>query len=124
MNPRYKYIIGLVIIGLAFSYLVYSSFKESFQFAVTPSEIVADPAKYSGQLKITGIVEKGSLTADGYNYSFSLTDGGHSLKVHYTGVAPNTFREGAEVVVSGKLDGNAFYAHELIAKCASKYESR
>ena len=34
-----KYIIGFIIIAAAFFYLIWTSFRASFQFALTPSEL-------------------------------------------------------------------------------------
>ena len=46
------------------------------------------------------------------------------LAVNYHGIIPDTFVDGADVVVEGALstDGT-FDAHTLLAKCPSKYES-
>ncbi len=111
---------------LAFSYLVWTSFMGSFQFALTPTEFLAKEAQYKGQVKISGTVLKGSMSSSGLEHSFSISDEKGTLDVHYKGIAPNTFREGAEVVVSGRFDPatRVFEATELLAKCASKYQAK
>lgn len=117
--------IGFAVIFLAFFYLLWSSFMGSFKFAVTPSEFEAKKAQYVDKIiKLSGIVEKGSIKSDLSDYSFNISDESHSIPVHYKGVIANTFREGAEVVVTGKYDeGSHFFeATELLTKCASKYE--
>jgi cytochrome c-type biogenesis protein CcmE len=44
--------------------------------------------------------------------------------VLYRGVAPDTFTDGVDVVVEGRLDRNGtFQATTLLAKCASRYEN-
>lgn len=55
---------------------------------------------------------------------FVMTDGTRTLKVSYDKETPDTFVDGSEVVVEGRLspDGT-FAAHTLLAKCPSKYES-
>lgn len=127
-SARTKYVIGAIVIGGAFLYLIWTSFSASFQFALTSGEFFADEGKYAGRsVKIAGTVEKGSITAKGTDYYFSLSGAGAPpLKVHYTGIAPNTFREGADVVVSGVFnrESDLFETREMITKCASKYEER
>ena len=55
---------------------------------------------------------------------FVMTDGGASMPVNYHGIIPDTFVDGADVVVEGQIDGSGtFQAHTLLAKCPSKYEA-
>jgi cytochrome c-type biogenesis protein CcmE len=41
--------------------------------------------------------------------------------VYFAGVVPDTFKEGAEVVIKGKFEGSTFQSNEVMAKCPSKY---
>jgi cytochrome c-type biogenesis protein CcmE len=43
--------------------------------------------------------------------------------VRYTGVVPDPFREGREVIVSGELERGTFLAERdsLVTKCPSKF---
>ncbi len=47
------------------------------------------------------------------------------LKVSYSGIIPDTFKDDAQVVVTGTFDRNqnTFVANEMLAKCPSKYQS-
>ena len=47
-----------------------------------------------------------------------------TIRVTYSGIVPDTFKDAAEVVVEGKydLESGLFTAHVLLAKCPSKYE--
>ena len=40
----------------------------------------------------------------------------------YTGLTPDMFRDGAEVIIEGQLHEGVFVADNLMTKCASKYE--
>ena len=53
-----------------------------------------------------------------------MTDGAQTYNVVYRGIAPDTFTDGVDVVVEGRLgrDGT-FRATTLLAKCASRYEN-
>jgi cytochrome c-type biogenesis protein CcmE len=51
-----------------------------------------------------------------------ITDGARALPVAYSGVVPDIFKDGRQVVVEGALgrDGT-FEATTLLAKCPTKY---
>lgn len=120
-----KYVIGIGIIAVALFYLVWTSLSSSFQFSLTPSELIAERALHEGKtVRVVGIVTPGSISARGEDYMFRVEDNKHGwIEVHYSGIAPNTFREGAEVIVVGKLPPGkeAFESTQMITKCASKY---
>jgi cytochrome c-type biogenesis protein CcmE len=103
--------------------LIYTSFSASTE-AREPSEVLAaGPSDESYQL--TGKVE--SYERDGSDLTFEITDregGDEALPVSYTGVVPDPFREGREVIVTGKLaESGTFVAEKdsLITKCPSKF---
>ncbi len=47
------------------------------------------------------------------------------VRASYSGVVPDTFKDGAEVVLKGRLSGDGFEVEPngVMAKCPSKYES-
>lgn len=103
--------------------LIYTSFSASTE-AREPSEVLAaGPSEESYQL--TGKVL--SYERDGSDLSFEITDRegqAESLPVSYTGIVPDPFRDGREVIVTGKLtESGTFLAEKdsLITKCPSKF---
>ncbi len=49
---------------------------------------------------------------------------GQKVVVTYEGTVPDTFKDNAEVIVTGQLDADGvFRGEELTAKCPSKYEA-
>ncbi len=78
-------------------------------------------------LRVNGKVAQGTIQRlqEGQEVRFMMTDGDRELAVHYEGVVPDTFVDRADVVVQGNLDDSSgvFEAHELFAKCPSKYEA-
>jgi cytochrome c-type biogenesis protein CcmE len=78
-------------------------------------------------LRIHGYVVEGSIQraiAKGY-VDFAIADEGADdpLSVHYPGIdLPDTFADGAEVVVEGRVEQGRFVADRVLAKCPSKYE--
>jgi cytochrome c-type biogenesis protein CcmE len=129
MNPSRKRKIRLIaFLGAAVLLaggLMFTSFTADTP-ATTPSELLAK--KGAGDYKLTGKVVDGSVKRQGENLSFAIRDraGSASVPVTYTGVVPDPFREGREVVVDGKLEGGTFKAERdsLVTKCPSKFENK
>lgn len=132
MDPERKRKIRLVValstaVLLAVA-LIYTSFSASTS-ARGPSELIAEgPSDESYQ--VTGTVVKAG--ADGKDArSFYIADdegGGERLHVVYPeGIVPDPFREGREVLVTGKLEADGTFAAEkdsLITKCPSKFSDK
>ena len=104
--------------------LMFTSFTADTP-ATTPSELLAK--KGSGDYKLTGKVVDGSVKRQGESLSFAVRDrdGSASVPVTYSGVVPDPFREGREVIVDGKLEGGTFVAERdsLVTKCPSKFQN-
>lgn len=75
---------------------------------------------------IGGALVNGSIVRDpgGRQVAFKMTDGAETYNVVYRGITPDTFTDGVDVVVEGRLghDGT-FRATTRLAKCASRYEN-
>ena len=99
--------------------LVYTSFSASTE-ASKPSQV--EPGR---SYELTGKVVKGSISREGDELRFRIRDrdGTASVPVEYTGVVPDPFREGREVIVSGELKQGTFVAERdsLVTKCPSKF---
>ncbi|OGP08396.1 MAG: hypothetical protein A2048_09365 [Deltaproteobacteria bacterium GWA2_45_12] len=128
MKHRIKYILGLVIILGVFIYLMSGTFSDSLQYYLTVHELIDKKDDYRGkQLKVAGIAGEISIssTKQGTLYSFEVIEEGDKLQVEYEGFVPDTFKTGAQVVVTGILkDNGVLEASEILAKCASKYEAK
>ena len=130
MKARTKFLIGgLLVLGSA-GFLMASSIKETGQFYLTPGELAAkvgkDPTFRESGVKVGARVVPGSIKRDpgGRSLTFDMTDGQQTYAVAYRGIAPDTFTDGVDVIVEGRLgpDGT-FRATTLLAKCASRYEN-
>jgi len=99
--------------------LVYTSFSASTE-ASKPSEV--RPGK---SYEVTGKVVAGSVAHNGGELRFRIRDrdGTQSVPVVYTGLVPDPFREGREVIVKGELKQGTFVAKRdsLVTKCPSKF---
>lgn len=80
------------------------------------------------KLRVGGDVAPHSIVRDGRTVRFTLAQDQHRLNVVYSGIdpLPDTFKDGAQALVDGKLDadGKTFHATKVQAKCASKYEAK
>lgn len=74
--------------------------------------------RVSGQV-VTGSVER---AADGLSMTFTIDELGQTMPVVYHGIIPDTFKEGAGVLLEGKYAKGRFEATNIMTKCASKYE--
>jgi cytochrome c-type biogenesis protein CcmE len=70
-------------------------------------------------------VVNGSISHRGDSLRFRVRDrdGTASVPVTYTGVVPDPFRDGREVIVSGELRNGTFVGERdsLVTKCPSKF---
>lgn len=96
--------------------------------SVYVEEVMAEPERFAGRtFKVEGIVVEGSITqrkGTTGDYRFVIEHEKQRLKVHFTDIPPDTFQEGGEVILTGRLDaaGDTFESEEMSAKCPSKYE--
>jgi len=120
---KLRLVLALSVAVLLAGALVYTSFSASTQ-ASTPSDVMKN-AKPGKSYELTGKVVDGSVKREGERLAFSVRDrnGTAAVPVSYQGVVPDPFREGREVIVSGKLDGNRFVGERdsLVTKCPSKF---
>lgn len=119
--------IGVVVAG-AIGYLVFSDPGEGVLEYVYAEKVVATPEKYQGRtIQVHGTVVEGTISkkkGSTGDYRFTIESAGERLDVHFTNIPPDTFQEGGEVVLTGRIndDGNLFESDEMSAKCPSKYE--
>ncbi len=130
MKASTKFFLGGVIVLGSAGYLMASSIRDTAVYYLTTGELaaktVADPSFYETGVKVGARVVPGSIRreAGGRQVSFVMTDGARNYDVVYRGITPDTFTDGVDVVVEGRLgrDGT-FRATTLLAKCASRYEN-
>lgn len=129
-SARTKFMIGgALVLGTA-GYLMATSIKDTGMYYLTPTEfatkLTADPTFRKTGVKMGARVVPGTIqrVPGGKEYAFQVTDGAKMFPVVYRGIAPDTFTDGVDVVVEGRLgtDGT-FQATTLLAKCASRYEN-
>lgn len=127
MKPRHKrmaFIVGgLAGLGIAAA-LVLNAFQSNMVFFFSPSQVTANEAPKDRSFRLGGLVEEGSLKRedDGLTVRFVVTDNVEKIKVTYTGILPDLFREGQGVVTQGRFgSGGEFVADEVLAKHDENY---
>jgi cytochrome c-type biogenesis protein CcmE len=130
MKPRTTFLIGAGGVLAVAGYLMATSISSTGVYYVTPTELstklASDPSMHGVGVKLGARVVPGSIrrAEGGREYAFQVTDGARTVPVLYRGIAPDTFTDGVDVVVEGRMgqDGT-FHATTLLAKCASRYEN-
>jgi cytochrome c-type biogenesis protein CcmE len=129
MGRRSKFVIGIAAIAVAVGLLVFTAVDQTKMYMVTVAEYLGARSAYSGTtLRIAGRVQEGSIewTEATRQLRFTLddiTDEG-SVDVEYTGLLPDMFSEGRDVIVEGPhTDEEVFRATTVLTSCPSKYEA-
>lgn len=115
-------VLGLAILGIAVA-LVLNAMRDSIVFFYSPSDISEKAIGPGERLRLGGLVETGSVVKDGStDVIFTITDFGDSIRVHYSGILPDLFREGQGVVAEGELQPDGmFRADTVLAKHDENY---
>jgi cytochrome c-type biogenesis protein CcmE len=133
-RKQLKFVVGSGVIILTLAFLAFSGYQESKAYFLTVPELhaMAGAAAAEKQLKVSGDVVAGSIDRSEskvikfvISHENEKTHKVDTLQVKYVGkdAPPDTFIDRATAVVTGKLDSDGvFVAHEMTAKCASKYE--
>ena len=121
---RLYWVLG-ILAGVALaSTLALQAFRSNVTFFFDPTQVVGHEVKPGQRFQLGGMVEKGSVvrTPGSLEVRFLVTDFKSTVKVRYSGVLPDLFREGTGVVAHGKLNNaGEFVADEVIAKHDEKY---
>lgn len=121
--------VSTVVLGGALALAMYQTFRTDAQYYKHVDEVMTSPEPWYGkQLQLHGFVVDGSWMRrkDTLDHLFKIRSGAHMVDATYTGVVPDTFKDGAEVVLTGRLGPNGFQVQPdgVMAKCPSKYEAK
>jgi cytochrome c-type biogenesis protein CcmE len=135
MTRSYKFGVGAVLLVGAIGYLMYAGVQQSSLYYVTMDEFAGRKEALANQgLRVAGRVTAGSVqkhtSAKGTELKFSIgdfveggvADGQPLLPVEYTGILPDMFAEGRDVIVEGTYVNGVLRAQTVMTSCPSKYE--
>lgn len=112
---------SLACVGLSVCLVLYA-LSDNITFFYTPKDLAEKHIPPHQKIRIGGMVEKGSVSKNGLQVDFSVTDFEDTLRVRYVGVLPDLFREGQGVVADGVLNQDGtFTAESILAKHDENY---
>jgi len=122
-QKRMTFVVLLIAgVGVAIT-LALQAFNENLLYFFSPTEIAQGKAPKDHSFRAGGLVVEGSVkrAEDSLKITFDLTDSKHDIRVEYTGILPDLFREGQGIVATGKMQGNVFIAEQVLAKHDENY---
>ena len=116
-------------IVLALGGLMYTTLSEGTEYYKHVDEVMVDPAAWQGKkLQLHGFIVEKSIERkrSSLDYRFRVESNGHVVQATYSGIVPDTFKDGSEVVLKGELGPHGFSVAPdgVMAKCPSKYEAQ
>ena len=112
---------ALAVLGFAAGLVLYG-FRNSIVFFSTPSMAAEQHIAPGQRFRLGGLVQPGSLVCGDKSVTFDVADGNARLRVAYSGILPDLFREGQGVIAEGALDASGtFRAETVLAKHDENY---
>jgi len=134
MSRNYKFGIGALLLVASIGYLMYAGVRQSSMYYFTIGEFLTRKDSLNGEgVRVAGRVASGSLqkktTGAGTEMKFGIHDFtgeadslGETVPVEFTGVVPDMFAEGRDVIIEGKYVDGTLKARSVMTSCPSKYE--
>jgi cytochrome c-type biogenesis protein CcmE len=137
MNRSLKFGIGATLLAASIGYLMFAGVQTSSTYYFTIAEFLPRKEQLVGEgVRVAGRVNEGSLqkqtSAKGTEMTFTIGDFAGpdrvpvegTLAVAYTGVVPDMFAEGRDVIIEGRYVDGTLQAHTVMTSCPSKYEPK
>ena len=135
MSPTQKkrfIVVAAILVGVSLAVgLMLMAISSSVEYFRTPSQIHNGQFTNDQTYRIAGLVRKGSVKRldDGVTQRFSVTDCVHDVRIQYTGILPDLFREGQAIVTLGSFSKSEqtnnsaplLIANEVLAKHDENY---
>jgi len=126
-----KVLFTTVVLTAAFAGLMWTTMQGGTEYYKLVEEVMLEPEIWQGKrLQVHGYAANVLRNPRSLDWRFDIQNSVESTKhvVHaeYNGIVPDTFANDAEVVISGRLQGNTLIvdANGIMAKCPSKYEAK
>ena len=102
--------------------LIGYALRDGINYFRAPSQVMEEPPAPTEVFRLGGLVEEGTLIrGQGDTVQFSVTDGGASIPVTFTGILPDLFEENQGMIGTGKYINGVFEASEILAKHDETY---
>ena len=124
-----KTLVTTLVLTAALGGLLWGTLAEGTEYYMHVDEVMAEPdAWYGKKLQVHGFVVEGSRRwkPDTLDVRFQVEHNGAVIDAEYTGIVPDTFLDGSEVVISGQLGPHGFTVapNGGMAKCPSNSDPR
>lgn len=114
-------IVAFVALAMATGLIGYA-LRDGINLFRSPSQVAEAPPGPNEVFRLGGLVEEGTLVrGEGATVRFSVTDGGATIPVTYTGVLPDLFEENQGMIGTGRYVSGVFEATEILAKHDETY---
>jgi cytochrome c-type biogenesis protein CcmE len=111
-------VLGAVVLAM-------SALRSQASYFYAPGDVAAKGLPLDRAVRIGGMVRAGSIhrRGDGVTIDFLVGDNtAATIRVRYTGITPDLFREGSGVIAEGRFNRDgSFLATELLAKHDENY---
>lgn len=103
--------------------LTFFALGQKTSYFFMPGDLAVADVQPGQRIRLGGLVEKGSVVrGQGTIVAFAVTDKSRSVKVTYTGILPDLFREDQGVIAEGVLEpGGVLAADSVLAKHDETY---
>jgi cytochrome c-type biogenesis protein CcmE len=122
-QKRLSVIIGALVFLGAATTLTFVALGQKASYFYMPSDLKMASVEPGQQIRLGGLVAKNSvIRGKGAEITFGVTDDKDTVKVTYTGILPDLFREGQGVVTEGSFRSDGvFVADSVLAKHDERY---
>ncbi|TIW63765.1 MAG: cytochrome c maturation protein CcmE [Mesorhizobium sp.] len=117
----------MIVAGLAFlaaaTGLTFYALGQKASYFYMPGDLATATVQPGQRIRLGGLVEKGTIVrGQGATVAFSVTDKQKSVKISYTGILPDLFREEQGVITEGSFGPDGiFVADSVLAKHDERY---
>ena len=119
---RLFFLLLVFSISVLIIFLILKSLEENVVYFKSPTEIKSLSEIGKKQIRVGGVVKKGSIKLSSENVNFIITDFKNEIQVSFKGLVPNLFVEEKGVVAEGFLkDRNILEASKILAKHDENY---
>ena len=112
---------GVIILIVA---MTFAGLGDNLTYYLYPTEAIDRRSEFPDgeRFKLAGLVVDGTLTEDGDDLRFEVTDGGATIAVVLSNTPPPLFDEQVPVLVEGAWSGDVFAADGALIRHSENYE--
>jgi cytochrome c-type biogenesis protein CcmE len=116
-------IVALAVVAAALAWIVFAALQNNLAYYRTPSDVVRQGTSVVGtSTRLGGLVEPGSLCAQGRTVRFVVTDLRTNVTVVTSSAVPQLFAEGRGIVAEGRMGADrVFHADDILVKHSDVY---